>query len=508
MIEGLTPEQNKREMNPERIEEGVWRPGILQPFEASVGAGMSTKLLKEAIGTTGGVRITGKRDRFNTPFDQATPEERLRRFTAGRILARLLERIAPEVDPHKITKTALVHERRIVHVDEQYLKQDLRTLANTEADGLITSMKGVPLMVAAADCAPVGVYDDARKAIGVFHSGWKSTAQQIVPRGIDAMHRQFGSSPDGLHVFIGPYSGANIYEVGSDVYDQFRGMKTADDAPYYTENELQSIFKPHTDPAKSGKYFFDNGAAIRLSVIKAGVPEDHIELSQHATMEEPQIFSSERIEGADKRDSNVTLMVLRSDERYRAINGKRYPLIKIGEFGAPIDQQLMLREAGFYIDYVQSPALQELYAKIRLAVQEMKSEQEILGEVKNIVHALFAISDKRSVERFDAQQRKKDGPLINIETFAAAGCGYCSHCSVVGALMIEKLKEEGILSGAVAIEDAYWSNEFVARGHMWVHYKDESGAITVVDIAQNFIGTEQEYASLLLTLKEEDLLDF
>ncbi len=508
MIDGFQPEKNLKERNPERIEDSVWRPGILQPFEASVAAGMSTKLLKKSIRTTGGVRITGKRDRFNTPFNQASPEERIRRFTAGRILARLLERIAPEADPHSITKTALVHGRRIVHVDEKYLEQDLVTLATTEADGLITDMKGVPLMVAAADCAPVGVYDDECKAIGLFHSGWKSTAQQIVSRGIEAMKQHYGSRPEALRIFIGPYSGANMYEVGGDVYEQFRAIKTANGAPYYTEDELHSIFKPNPDPVKSGKYFFDNGAAIRLSAMKAGVPEDHIEVSQHATMEEPEIFSSERIEGVEERDSNVTLMVLCSHEQYRAINGKNYPLVKVGTLGAPIDEQLMLKGCGFYIDYAQSPTLQELYEKIRDAIQGMTSEQEILGAVKDAVNVLFKISDKRSVERFDTAQRKKDGLLISVESFANAGCGFCSHCSVVGALMIEKLRNERILSGAAAIEDAYWSNEFVAGGHMWLRYQSASGETTVIDISQNFMGTEREYVALLQSIKEKDLLDF
>ena len=88
-------------------------------------------------------------------------------------------------------------------------------------DGLITKARGVLLGVKVADCLPVIVADRRRKAVGVFHAGWRGTVQRIVEKGVGEMRRQFGCDPADLVAVIGPGIGACCYEIGEQVEDEF-----------------------------------------------------------------------------------------------------------------------------------------------------------------------------------------------------------------------------------------------------------------------------------------------
>ena len=51
----------------------------------------------------------------------------------------------------------------------------LRCRPLAHGDGLITNAPGVLLAVKVADCLPVIVADRKRKAVGIFHAGWRGT---------------------------------------------------------------------------------------------------------------------------------------------------------------------------------------------------------------------------------------------------------------------------------------------------------------------------------------------
>jgi polyphenol oxidase len=91
----------------------------------------------------------------------------------------------------------------------------------TAGDGLITSTAGVLLGMKVADCFPVIVADRKRKAVGVFHAGWRGTVQRIVEKGVGEMRRQLGCDPEDLVAAIGPGIGACCYEIGEEVEDEF-----------------------------------------------------------------------------------------------------------------------------------------------------------------------------------------------------------------------------------------------------------------------------------------------
>src|SRR5208283_3074697 len=47
-------------------------------------------------------------------------------------------------------------------------------------DGMVTDTPGLVLAVQTADCLPVIVVDRKRRAVGVFHAGWRGTVKRIV----------------------------------------------------------------------------------------------------------------------------------------------------------------------------------------------------------------------------------------------------------------------------------------------------------------------------------------
>jgi YfiH family protein len=91
-------------------------------------------------------------------------------------------------------------------------------------DGMMTDVPGVMLGVQVADCVPVLVVDVRRRAVAVFHAGWRGTLARIVERGIGRMRLRYGSRPEDLMAVVGPSIGACCYSVGEEVRFEFESQ--------------------------------------------------------------------------------------------------------------------------------------------------------------------------------------------------------------------------------------------------------------------------------------------
>ena len=149
-------------------------------------------------------------------------------------------------------------------------------------DGLITSTPGILLGVLTADCLPVILVDTKRRAIGVFHAGWRGTIKRIVEKGVGEMHRWFGTRPSDLRAAIGPGIRGCCYEVGSEVLSAFESQFSYG-AELFREtkerNEIHEryplLFLTARAPGHSElpkKIFLDLAEANRRQLIDAGVP--------------------------------------------------------------------------------------------------------------------------------------------------------------------------------------------------------------------------------------------
>ncbi len=91
-------------------------------------------------------------------------------------------------------------------------------------DGLVTDTPGLILAVQTADCLPIILADRKRRAVGVFHAGWRGTVRRIVEKGVGEMRKHFKSEPRDLVVAIGPGVQGCCYEVGEEVRTKFEAQ--------------------------------------------------------------------------------------------------------------------------------------------------------------------------------------------------------------------------------------------------------------------------------------------
>jgi len=146
-----------------------------------------------------------------------------------------------------------------------------------ETDGLLTQTEGLSLIVSAADCLPIFLYDPENGAVGTVHSGWKGTKGGILTNAVNLMSDSFGTSPSDLLCAVGPSIESACYEVGEEVAIQF------DDEFLKKSGE--------------GKYQLDLKAAIVTQMLSAGVQSDNIEVSDICNRCDAGNFFSHRREG-------------------------------------------------------------------------------------------------------------------------------------------------------------------------------------------------------------------
>jgi YfiH family protein len=91
-------------------------------------------------------------------------------------------------------------------------------------DGLITNTPGILLAIQTADCLPVMLVDLKRRAVGVFHAGWRGTVRRIVEKGVGDMRGYFGTRPRDIKAAIGPGIHGCCYQVGEEVRVNFESQ--------------------------------------------------------------------------------------------------------------------------------------------------------------------------------------------------------------------------------------------------------------------------------------------
>jgi hypothetical protein len=151
-----------------------------------------------------------------------------------------------------------------------------------EGDALITNVPGLLLVIRTADCLPVLLVDEARRAVAAVHCGWRGTEKRILEKAVRAMGDAYGSAPGEILAALGPCIGAACYEVGPEVRDGFlragfppavfveRGHVPDGRAPLLEPKFL-------LDLRAANAYLLDKAGVRRESVIPAGPVCTHCE---------------------------------------------------------------------------------------------------------------------------------------------------------------------------------------------------------------------------------------
>jgi YfiH family protein len=179
-------------------------------------------------------------------------------------------------------------------------------------DGLLTNTPGLLLAIQTADCLPVIVVDRRKRAIGVFHAGWRGTVKRIVEKGVGEMHRHFGSRPGDLEAAIGPGVRNCCYTVGEEVRENFESQFVYARTLFHEIKESDPVrekypmlFLTARAPGHSNlpiKIFLDLVEANRRQLLDVGVPRKNIHASPLCTScNVDQLFSYRAEKGTTGR---------------------------------------------------------------------------------------------------------------------------------------------------------------------------------------------------------------
>ncbi|ACD16250.1 peptidoglycan editing factor PgeF [Paraburkholderia phytofirmans] len=156
-----------------------------------------------------------------------------------------------------------IHGAGIVRA-EDVLAQAHANGAPTRADASVTDRPGIVCVVMVADCMPVLLCDEAGRAVGAAHAGWRGLAAGIVEQTAQRVAELAGVEAGALHAYLGPSIGPTAFEVGADVRDAFmNGVGAAQ------RDATANAFVEH--PHNPGKYLADLPALARLRLQRLGV---------------------------------------------------------------------------------------------------------------------------------------------------------------------------------------------------------------------------------------------
>ncbi|MCD7858012.1 MAG: peptidoglycan editing factor PgeF [Clostridiales bacterium] len=153
-----------------------------------------------------------------------------------------------------------------------------------EADGLMTDVPGLPLMIFSADCIPVLFYDPAGRVVAASHAGWRGTALGIVAVTLSRMEAVYGCRPADIRCAIGPGISRCCFE-------------TREDVPQAMRDALGAEAEDFIDPLPNGRFHVDLKGINRRWAEKGGVPPENIVISDDCTSCKRGLYWSHRHTG-------------------------------------------------------------------------------------------------------------------------------------------------------------------------------------------------------------------
>lgn len=178
-----------------------------------------------------------------------------------------------------------VAHARQVHAADTWTHREVGgpgVLVMDGVDGHLSDRPGLLMAVGVADCVPVSIVSPDARAVALLHAGWRGTAAGIVEGGLLRLAEEGRSAPERLWLHCGPAICEACYPVGPEVH---------------------AAVNPHQGVPAAGAPI-DVRAAIARRAVGAGVPPEHITLSEHCTRCGAPDFFSHR-GGAKERQMGV-----------------------------------------------------------------------------------------------------------------------------------------------------------------------------------------------------------
>ncbi|MBO5976792.1 MAG: laccase domain-containing protein, partial [Oscillospiraceae bacterium] len=140
---------------------------------------------------------------------------------------------ATGINTFRMAFTKQVHKADVRIVDEGDI-HTLFTAVPYEADGRVTSQKGLALICFTADCVPVLLEDPVKGVIGAIHCGWRSSVGDILGNALAAME-SLGAKAENICAGIGPAISGCCFQVGAEVIEA---------AKEYIGSDIDGLYRP------------------------------------------------------------------------------------------------------------------------------------------------------------------------------------------------------------------------------------------------------------------------
>lgn len=153
-------------------------------------------------------------------------------------------------------------------------------------DGLITSKRGLGLLITHADCQAAIIYDPILGAVANIHCGWRGNIANIYAHSVQSMKKKFGSKPENLLACISPSLSPN--------HAEFINYKEEWPEKFWD----YKIDETHFDLWRMGEDQF----------LESGILANHIETARLCTYALPEDFFSYRREKLSGRHGTIVAL--------------------------------------------------------------------------------------------------------------------------------------------------------------------------------------------------------
>lgn len=185
------------------------------------------------------------------------------------------------------------------------------TTNDTKADAMVTTDAARVLVVRVADCAPILLSSGDGRVVAAVHAGWRGVVSGVLLNAVRVMKSEGARE---IVAAIGPCIGAESFEVGPEVLDEFvrafgtgvvgdlpggwrmgdainGACGTVDMSSKPMEMEARPILAWRRD---DGKAQVDLRAALGIQLRQVGVDHANIEHVGGCTVREPSLYFSHR----------------------------------------------------------------------------------------------------------------------------------------------------------------------------------------------------------------------
>ncbi|MCH2546865.1 MAG: peptidoglycan editing factor PgeF [Alphaproteobacteria bacterium] len=186
-------------------------------------------------------------------------------------------RIAEAVNtsPQQLLSLYQVHSDRVIDVTTPFADDE-----KPQADGMVTTTRGLALGILTADCAPVLFADAQAQVIGACHAGWKGAVANIMEHTLQAMEKH-GAERKHIIAAIGPCIAQASYEVDAAFRERFLAQ-SAKNSRFFIRSAK-----------REGHYHFDLPAYVLTQLQISGIENANV-LAKDTCFAENAFFSNRR----------------------------------------------------------------------------------------------------------------------------------------------------------------------------------------------------------------------